>query len=492
MPRHEIRPTASQGTLMRQFILTTLVALLLFAYRPVQASYVFPAFPGLPAFSSPMGVEDPMDGTDRLFVLERAGKIYEFQNDPTVQTRSLFLDISSDVTTGGEGGLLGLAFHPQYESNGFFYVVFSAANPTRTVLARFTASASNPNVADPASKLVILEVPKTSILHYGGRVTFGPDGYLYLGTGDDSQQLMVQDLSSLLGKLLRIDVDHPSGGNPYGIPPGNPFVESPPGARAEIWAFGFRNPWRFSFDSLKGRLWLGDVGASAREEIDIVRKGRNFGWPRMEGDICHPPTTCDTTGLNLASPLWVYDHDNEDDSITGGFVYRGPSMPSLVGKYIYADFISGRIWALTWDGTGPATNTLVATLYSVPSFGVDRDGELYLASFDGKIYRLFAGPTPVKTPIAARGVLGVSPNPFQSSTRIEFSLATPGHAVLEVYDVVGRRVTTVMNVHASSGPHTARWNGRTADGEPLRSGVYFLRLSVNGNAVETRRITLLK
>src|SRR6187551_3506315 len=190
---------------MRRLILTTLVALLLFAYRPVQANYVFPAFPGLPAFSSPIGVEDPMDGTDRLFVLERAGRIYEFQNDPAVHTRSLFLDISADVVTTFEGGLLGLAFHPQYESNGFFYVVFTAANPTRTVLARFTASASDPNVADPASKLIILELPKQGLLHNAGRVTFGPDGYLYLGIGDDSQQLMVQDLSSLFGKVLRID-----------------------------------------------------------------------------------------------------------------------------------------------------------------------------------------------------------------------------------------------------------------------------------------------
>ena len=477
---------------MRRFILTTLVALLLFAYRPVQANYVFPAFPGLPAFSSPIGVEDPMDGTDRLFVLERAGRIYEFQNDPTVKTRSLFLDISADVVTTFEGGLLGLAFHPQYESNGFFYVVFTAANPTRTVLARFTASASDPNVADPASKLIILELPKQGLLHNAGRVTFGPDGYLYLGIGDDSQQLMVQDLSSLFGKVLRIDVDNPSGGNQYGIPSGNPFVGSPPGARGEIWAFGFRNPWRFSFDSLKGRLWLGDVGASAREEIDIVRKGRNFGWPRMEGDICHPPTTCDTTGLNLASPLWVYNHDNEDYSITGGFVYRGPSMPSLVGKYIYSDFVSGRIWALTWDGTGPPANALLATLYNIASFGVDRTGELYMASFDGKIYRLFASPTPVETPVAARGALRVSPNPFQSSTRIEFSLTTPGRAVLEVYDVAGRRVTTVMDGHASRGPNTSQWNGRTAHGEPVRSGVYFLRLSVDGKPVETRRITLLK
>jgi glucose/arabinose dehydrogenase len=477
---------------MRRLILTTFAALLLFAARPARANYVFPAFPGLSSFSSPTGVEDPMDGTDRLFVVERAGTIQVFQNDPTTRIRSLFLDISADVTTATEGGLLGLAFHPQYETNRFFYVVFTAANPTRTVLARFTASASNPNVAVPASKLVILELSKQNLLHNGGRVAFGADGYLYLGIGDDGQQLTPQDLSSLFGKVLRIDVDNPSGGKQYGIPPDNPFVGGPNGAREEVWAFGFRNPWRFCFDPPTGRLWLGDVGANDREEIDIVRKGGNYGWPRMEGDICHPPTACDTTGLNLVRPLWVYDHDSGDASITGGFVYRGSSMPSLVGKYVYADYVSGRIWALTWNGVNPPTNVLFATLNAVPSFGVDRNGELYLASFDGHIYRLFAGPTPVEPPISPRATLEVSPNPFQSSTRIAFSLATPGRTVLEVYDVAGRRVTTLMNGYASSGPNTAQWNGRTLGGEPVRSGVYFLRLSVNGEAVETRRITLLK
>ena len=477
---------------MSRFIPTTVVALLLFVPHVVHANYVFPAFPGLPSFLSPMGIVDPMDGTDRLFVPERAGTIYEMQNDPTTRTRSLFLDISADVTTSTEGGLLGLAFHPQYETNHFFYVVFTAVNPTRTVLARFTASASNPNVADPASKLVILEIPKQNLLHNGGCAVFGADGYLYLSVGDDGQQLTPQDLSSLLGKVLRLDVDNPSGGKQYGIPAGNPFVGGPVGARGEIWAFGFRNPWRFSFDPPTGRLWLGDVGANDREEIDIVRKGRNHGWPRMEGNICHPPTSCDTTGLNLVAPLWVYDHDSGDASITGGYVYRGLSMPSLVGKYVYADYTSGRIWALTWDGTNPPTNVVFATLTAVVSFGVDRNGELYLSSFDSHIYRLFAGPTAVETPIAVRSALRVSPNPFQSRTRIEFSLATPGHAVLEVYDVTGRRVTTVMNGHASSGANTAQWNGRTMGGEPVRSGVYFLRLSVNGEAVETRRVTLLK
>jgi glucose/arabinose dehydrogenase len=453
---------------------------------------VFPAFPKLPSFSSPIGIEDPLDGTDRLFVIERVGAIYVFQNDPTTQTRTLFLDISSDVTTVGEGGLLGLAFHPQYETNRFFYVVFSAPTPPRTVLARFTASAADPNTAMPGSKLVILEVPKQTFLHNGGCIEFGPDGNLYMSVGEDGQQPMAQSLSSLLGKLLCIDVDHPSGGKEYGIPSGNPFAGSPNGEREEIWAYGFRNPWRFSFDPPTGRIWLGDVGANTWEEIDVVRKGRNHGWPRMEANVCHPPTACDTTGLNLVAPVWTYEHQANDASVTGGFVYRGSSMPFLAGKYVYADFISGRMWALSWDGVNPPNNMFLAMLDNVPSFGVDRNGELYAASFNGDVYRLFASTTPVDTPMASHGALVVSPNPFQSSVHIEFSLGAPGHVLLEVYNVAGRRVSTVFNAHASSGLHTTHWSGRTLDGEPAGSGVYFLHLSVNGEPVETRRITLLK
>lgn len=454
----------------------------------VRADYVFPAFPDLPSFNLPIGIEDPGDGTDRLFVLERAGSIYVIQNDPTVTQRTLFLDLSASLTTLGEGGLLGLAFHPNYEGNRYFYVTYTAEGPRREVLARFSADLSNPNVALPGSKVVILEIPKFNLFHNGGRIAFGPDGYLYWSLGEDGLAHLAQDINSLNGKLLRIDVDNPVGGN-YGIPASNPFVGVD--GRDEIYALGFRNPWRFSIDAPTGNIWLGDVGQNTWEEINIVRSGRNYGWPRMEGNDCFQPSPCDTAGLNLVLPLFVYPHQGSA-SITGGFVYRGPTMPSLVGKYIYADYITGEIWALSWDGVNPPTNESLVSLGNVPSFGVDKDGELFMASFDGDIYRLFATATGVESPAISRRYLTAGPNPFNERITLAFSLEASSRATLEVFDVSGRRVAVVMDREVASGRTAVDWKGIHRAGEPLASGVYFVRLSLNGNAVETRRVTLVK
>jgi glucose/arabinose dehydrogenase len=475
---------------MKKLIILALVFLFLFA-AAAHATYVFPAFPKLPVFDRPIGIEDPLDGSDRLFVPERAGRIYAFQNDPTVTTRSLFLDIADSVTTLTEGGLLGLAFHPNYENNRFFYVTYTIDNPRREVLARFTANAANPNQAVRASELRLLVIPKENFYHNGGRIAFGPDGYLYWSLGEDGVAHYSQDLTKFNGKLLRIDVDNPSGGNSYGIPPGNPFAGNPNGYREEIWAYGFRNPWRFSFDVPTGRLWLGDVGQDTWEEVNLVKKGRNYGWPRMEGNDCFDPSTCDTAGLKIVLPLFVYPHNGGSASITGGFVYRGPSMPDLVGKYIYADFITDEISALSYDGVNPPVHSSLTSLFNVPSFGVDKDGELFMASFDGSIYRLFATPTTVQTPLAARA-LRIGPNPFQTATHISVNLSAPAQVEISVFDVAGRRVTTIMNAPAEKGMHTTNWSGRDGNGNPMGSGVYFVRLSLNGNATETRRVTLLK
>jgi hypothetical protein len=469
-------------------VLPFIVLLLVFLPGFVRASYVFNAFPDLPSFNSPIGIEDPMDGTDRLFVVQRSGSIYVFDNDATANTRTLFLDISTQLTTAGEGGLLGLAFHPDHETNRYFYVTFTAENPRREVLARFTADAANPDAGLPGSKLVILEVAKASLFHNGGRIAFGADGFLYWSLGEDGSAHAAQDLSQLNGKLLRIDVNNPSGGNQYGIPPGNPFVGV--AGRDEIWAFGFRNPWRFSFDPPTGRLWLADVGQDNWEEINIVRKGRNYGWPLMEGNDCYSPPGCDTTGLNLAAPLFAYAH-SAGASVTGGFVYRGPSVPSLAGRYIYADFITGEIRALTWNGVSPPTNSLITTHDNIPSFGVDKDGELFIAAFDGGIYRLFTTPTDVPAPSIAPA-LSVAPNPFEASTTISFALAPGAHASVDVFDVAGRRVSTVVKETAISGPHAAQWDGRDTDGNTAPSGVYFVRLLVNGEPVRTRRVVLVR
>lgn len=469
--------------------IVAIATILVIAAAPAaRADYAFNAFPDLPAFTAPMGVEDPRDGTDRLFVLDRAGQIYVFRNDPTVTSRTLFLDISAEITAFAEGGLLGLTFHPNYENNRYFYVHYTSESPQRQVLARFSADPTNPNVALPASKLVILELPKVNLIHNGGQITFGPDGYLYWSVGDDGMNFQAQDLNVLYGKVLRLDVDNPSGGNQYGIPPGNPFVGV--AGRDEIWAYGFRNPWRFSIDPPTGRLWLGDVGNAGWEEINIVRKGRNYGWPRMEGNECFQPNPCDTAGLNLVPPLYTYAH-GVAASVTGGFVYRGSRMPSLVGKYIFSDYMTDRVWALSWDGVNPPSVVQLLSLFNVPSFGVDKDNELFLSSFDGHIYEIFVTPTSVQTP-AARSVLAIAPNPFQGVTTISFSLPERTDATLDVFDVAGRRISVIPVRPATSGTTTVQWDGRDSSGNKVRSGVYFVRLSVDGIAVESRRVTLLK
>jgi glucose/arabinose dehydrogenase len=473
---------------------TAALAVLLLLPASARAVDVAPAFPNLPAFDSPIGIQDPFDGTDRLFVVERDGRIYVIQNDAAVAQRSLFLDIRGLVTTQTEGGLLGLAFHPNYESNGRFYVVYTNDNPRRTILSRFTVSA-DPNAADPASELRLLELPQYNLFHKGGCLAFRADGYLYLSLGDDGNSANSQNLAKLEGKLLRIDVDHPAGGRNYGIPPDNPFAGSPNGEREEIYAFGFRNPWRFSFDPPTGRLWLGDVGQDTWEEVDLVKKGRNYGWPRLEGNACYSPPSCDTTGLDIDLPLLVYAHDGSA-SITGGIVYRGPSVPGLTGKYVYADYITGQMWALDYNGIDPPVNTELAIdpgVGSVPAFGVDKDDELYFTSFDGAVYRFVESTTGVPAPALRAGTLAsVYPNPFAATATVEYTTVTPGRVVLEILDVRGRRVSTLVDGNVGSGAHEAVWDGRDPGGRVQASGVYFCRLNVSGTPVATRRVVLVR
>jgi len=459
------------------------------------AVYVAPAFPNLPVFDSPVGIQDPLDGTDRLFVVERAGRIYVFQNDVSVAQHSLFLSIIDSVTTQTEGGLLGLAFHPGYETNGRFYVAYTNENPRRTILSRFTKSGSNPNAADPGSELRLIELRQNNLYHKGGCLAFGADGYLYLSLGEDGNAANSQNLTVLEGKLLRIDVDHPAGGKNYGIPPGNPFAGSPNGEREEIYAFGFRNPWRFSFDPPTGRLWLGDVGQDTWEEIDLVQKARNYGWPRLEGEECYSPPSCDTTGLDVDLPLFVYAHDGSA-SITGGFVYRGTTVPSLAGKYIYTDYITGQVWALAYNGVDPPVNTELSInpgVGSIPTFGIDKDNELYFTSFDGEVYRFFESTVSVRSPAPRDGALvSVYPNPFAATATVEYATVTPGRVVLEILDVRGRRVSTLVDGNVGSGAHTIAWNGRDPAGHAQASGVYFCRLTVNGASPATERMVLVR
>ncbi|NIM20195.1 MAG: glucose sorbosone dehydrogenase [Candidatus Latescibacteria bacterium] len=339
------------------------------------------------SFERPVDLQDPKDGSNRLFVVEQAGRIIVFENSPSVNSSKVFLDIRGRVNdAGNEQGLLGLAFHPSYTSNGHFYAYYSATDSTR--LSRFQVSGGDPDAADPSSEKVLLSIYQPFSNHNGGQIAFGPDGDLYIAVGDGGGAgdplENGQDQTSLLGSILRIDVDT---GNPFTIPPDNPYAGNTQGFREEIYAYGLRNPWRFSFDPVTGWLWAGDVGQNAIEEVDIVESGGNYGWDVMEGSSCFEPSSgCDQTDLIL--PVWEYPH-SVGRSITGGYVYRGTAIPELVGAYIYGDFITGKIWALRFDGVNPATNTeLIDADFNISSFGVDGDGEIYICAFDGKIHKL--------------------------------------------------------------------------------------------------------
>jgi glucose/arabinose dehydrogenase len=302
-----------------------------------------------------------------------------------------FLDLSSLVTFGGEQGLLGLAFDPDYAHSGRFFVDYTDRNGN-TVVARYNVSTSNPNVADPGSGVPLLFIDQPFGNHNGGQLQFGPEGYLYIGTGDGGSGGdpgdRAQNLGTLLGKLLRIDVSGPT----YSVPPSNPFVSNG-SARAEIWAYGLRNPWRFSFDRATGDLWLADVGQGSWEEIDFQPRtsigGENYGWRRMEGTHCFNPSSNCTDGTMIL-PVVEYGHANGACSVTGGFVYRGTRSPGLQGAYIFGDFCSGVISGATRQPGGPTTTSpLVNTGFDISTFGEDENGEVYVASYSGgTLYRL--------------------------------------------------------------------------------------------------------
>ena len=332
------------------------------------------------------------DGSGRLFAVERRGVIRLLDSLGVVATAP-FLDIADRVQAGGERGLLGLAFHPDFESNGRFFVNYTAAPGGNTVVAEFGLAADGNG--DPASERVLLTINQPFSNHNGGMIAFGPDGYLYIATGDGGSggdpRNNGQSLNTLLGKILRIDVN---SGDPYGIPPDNPFAGG--AGRPEIWSYGLRNPWRFSFDSATGAMFIGDVGQSAVEEIDAEPAGaggRNYGWNLMEGDQCYPSAPCDRSGLTM--PVATYGRDG-NCSVTGGYVYRGSQLAQLFGGYVFSDYCSGRLWALdaqsALDNGQARVFSMAATSLRPSSFGQDEAGELYVVHLPGEIHRLVAVP----------------------------------------------------------------------------------------------------
>ncbi len=385
------------STYMRLFNLNYLLVMLLLlgCAEPADAQYELQdAYPNV-EFDGPVEAVWVNEGQGRLYVVDQEGKIYWLPGNKNAATKqNLFLDISDRVVSGGEMGLLGLAFHPDFQNNGYFYVNYTSGSPLQTRISRFKAAAGNTGQVDPKSETILLTYDQPYRNHNGGKVTFGPDGHLYIAVGDGGSggdpQNYSQDRSKLLGKILRIDVNNTSGNRNYGIPADNPFANNTQGYREEIYAYGLRNPWKISFDQETGRLWAADVGQNKIEEIDIIENGGNYGWRVMEGSDCfNPRSNCDETGL--IKPVHEYTHA-DGVSITGGFVYRGSAMPELQGKYIYADYVSGKVWALTVNKNGTkADNTLLLTTnFPVSSFGQDQNNELLVLSYgsEGKLYRL--------------------------------------------------------------------------------------------------------
>ena len=341
--------------------------------------------------SAPLFLTAPA-GDDRLFVVERGGRIVIV--DGGVELSTPFLDIGSLITSGGEQGLLGLAFHPDYASNGYFYVNYSDDTGGDTQVVRYSVSA-NPNVADAGSAFPIVSVDQPFPNHNGGMIAFGPDGMLYIGMGDGGDggdpQNNAQRPETLLGSMLRLDVD---GGSPYAVPADNPFVGHAT-AREETWAYGLRNPWRFSFDRQTGDLYIADVGQNAREEVNYQPAssdgGENYGWRIMEGGACYNPSSgCSQTGLTL--PILDYHRDGGACAVTGGYVYRGSAIPDLEGRYLYADYCLPWVRSFVVSG-GQAQDEQdhqddLGPINDIASFGEDGQGELYVVSLGGAVYRL--------------------------------------------------------------------------------------------------------
>ncbi len=330
------------------------------------------------------------DGSNRIFVPQQQGIIHVFQEDSRETT--VFLDLTDRVVyvdNENEEGLLGLAFHPKYKTNGEFFVYYTTQDaPHTTVVSRFKVSKDNPNKADPDSEEQLLVVPHPYWNHKGGTICFGPDGFFYIAIGDggagNDPHGNGQNLQTLLAKVLRIDVDSKSLGLAYGIPKDNPFVGklsgNQPIARPEIFAYGVRNIWRMSFDRQTGKLWAADVGQNFWEEIDIITKGGNYGWNLRESKHEFAPNST-SRGPGMIDPIWEYDHDS-GKSITGGHVYRGKKLPELAGHYLYADYVSGRLWALKYDESKKsvvANRTIPYNGSALPviSFGEDEAGEVY-------------------------------------------------------------------------------------------------------------------
>ena len=444
-------------------------------------------------------------GDPRLFIIEQRGDIRILIGGQLRATP--FLDIDSlvvDPSQFDERGLLGLAFHPDFPESAFIFVDY-VSNANKTVIARYPISATNPDSVDASKARVILTIDQPYFNHKGGTLLFGPDRTLYIGMGDGGSggdpENRAQDPTMLLGKMLRID---PIGGNPYRIPPDNPFLFDPL-YRPEIFAIGLRNPYRWTFDRQTGDQWIADVGQNLWEEVDFEpagKSGENYGWRRLEGFACYDPSTgCDPDTFDL--PVHVYDHQNNRCAISGGNVYRGSAMPAEQGAFFFADYCSGQVWSLRYNGVNATVTERTAELGGAAGsgkapvdVGQDAYGEMYIVDrgvgSDGEVWAVLptgTGVGPMPHPGLELGPL--KPNPFASQVHFDVKLASAGRLEAKVADARGRTVALLASGPREAGAYTLHWDGLTRDGRRAPSGVYYLRVSLDDRAM-TRTVTLAR
>jgi glucose/arabinose dehydrogenase len=481
----------------KRFLIALFIA---FSFSSLQAQpFEFVnAFPNV-SFSSPLYVTHANDGSNRVFVVEKTGAIKVLPNDSNTIDSRVFLDVSNKTINGSERGLLGLAFHPNYSANGYFYINYTRAGDGATIVSRFSRSSNDPNKADSLSELVLLTIAQPYSNHNGGIVFFGLDGYLHIGMGDGGSGgdpgNRAQNVNELLGKVLRINVDSASGGNNYSIPPSNPFAQG--GGRPEIFTIGMRNPWRISLDATTGLIWCGDVGQDAWEEVDVLEVGKNYGWRCYEGNATYNTSGCGAI-TNYTFPVKVYQNIGSECSITGGFVYRGQRRPELTGQYIYADYCSRKVWRLKYEGGVVTGDSLIASApSSVYSFGTDQNNELYLCAANNVVYRFnrsdLVNVNSGQSVIPEGFTLEQNyPNPFNPETRISYYVPEMSKMKLTIYNSQGREVRTLVNTVQLSGNYNIVWNGKDAYGNNAASGAYFYNLTSDNGFSETKRMVLVK
>ncbi|NNE44899.1 MAG: T9SS type A sorting domain-containing protein [Gemmatimonadetes bacterium] len=452
----------------------------------------------------------------RMFILEQPG-VVRLMKDKSLQTAP-FLDITSIVNGGGEQGLLGLAFHPQYQSNGYFYVYFIMGSGAGNSVIRRYSVTSDPDSADAASGTPVFSIPQPFTNHNAGHIAFGSDGYLYFGLGDGGSANDPSDRAQngldLMGSLCRIDVDgadaYPGDpNNNYAIPPTNPFVGSP-SFLDEIWAYGLRNPYRWSFDRLTGDLWIGDVGQDCFEEISFApgtsTGGENYSWDIMEGPDCfnEMPFSCNQgpCGSGLVDPIFSIAHSGVI-AITGGYVYRGSRIPAIYGEYFFAEFYSGTIQSIRRTGAGlaladttdwtAALDPPTSNINSIAGFAEDLNGELYILDAGGEMFQIVPESTdaPVVNPPAGFAIEPATPNPFRDITRFDIRLESAGALRAAMYNASGRLVRVLHDGPAPAGVLPVSWTGYDARGETAPAGVYFLRVT-GGDRTASARVVLLR